>query len=94
MKRITITELSAEEFFKRLELIELKIDSLKEQNHTSGVQLTLLTPKEVCNLLKIGHSTLHKYVKDGVISKYGISGSGKVLFKMEEIERLLVKFKN
>ena len=93
MEKVTITELSAEEFYQRFEELENKFDTIESQKNQTPHQLILLTPKEVCKLLKISPSTLHNYVNKGVLNKYAMPGSGKVLFRLDEIENSLEQFK-
>lgn len=46
-----------------------------------------LTRNEVCELLKINLSSLHRWRKDGLISSFGISN--RVYFKRSEIDDLI-----
>lgn len=46
-----------------------------------------LTRSEVCKLLKIDLSTLHRWRKDGTISSFGIGN--RVYFKRVEIDQII-----
>ncbi|MCT3663214.1 helix-turn-helix domain-containing protein [Elizabethkingia anophelis] len=46
-----------------------------------------LTRSEVCKLLKIDLSTLHRWRKDNVIPSYGMQN--RVYFKRNEVEQLI-----
>lgn len=47
----------------------------------------LLTPTEICKMLKIGRNTYQRYVDNGVIEQKKIKG--KAYVKRSEIERLI-----
>jgi hypothetical protein len=50
----------------------------------------LLTPKEVCGILKIGRSTYQRYVDAGIIEQIHIgNNNSRVYVKRSEIERLI-----
>lgn len=46
-----------------------------------------LTRQEVCDLLSIDMSTLHRWRKDGVLIAYGLGN--RIYFKRNEIEALI-----
>ena len=46
-----------------------------------------LTRKEVCKLLRIDLSSLHRWRKDGTLTAYGIGN--RVYFKRSEIDELI-----
>lgn len=48
-----------------------------------------LTRQEVCDLLSIDMSTLHRWRKDGVLIAYGLGN--RIYFKRNEIETLIEK---
>ncbi|ASV77962.1 helix-turn-helix domain-containing protein [Elizabethkingia anophelis] len=48
-----------------------------------------LTRSEVCKLLKIDLSTLHRWRKEGVLPAFGIQN--RVYFKRSDIENLIAK---
>ncbi|REC41696.1 helix-turn-helix domain-containing protein [Chryseobacterium sp. 5_R23647] len=50
-----------------------------------------LTRSEVCKLLKIDVSTLHRWRKDGTIPSFGMGN--RVYFKRSEIDQLINKNK-
>jgi hypothetical protein len=50
----------------------------------------LLTPKEVCEILKIGRSTYQRYVDAGIIEQIHLGkNNSRAFVKRAEIERLL-----
>lgn len=65
-------------------LVEIrdKVTALAE-----AAQKELLTPAEVCKMLKIGRTTYQRYVADGIFEEVRISGKsgGKVYVKRSEI---------
>lgn len=50
-----------------------------------------LTRNEVCDLLKIDLSTLHRWRKDKIIPSYGFGN--RVYFKRDEVEEIINKNK-
>ncbi len=48
-----------------------------------------LTRKEVCELLRIDLSSLHRWRKDGTLTAYGIGN--RVYFKRSEIDEVLTR---
>ncbi|WP_374462951.1 helix-turn-helix domain-containing protein [Chryseobacterium sp.] len=48
-----------------------------------------LTRQEVCDLLSIDMSTLHRWRKDGVLIAYGLGN--RIYFKRNEIQELIEK---
>jgi excisionase family DNA binding protein len=50
-------------------------------------ECALLTCKEVAVVLKVTKSTVHRWIKEGVINAYKIGGS--LRFKSDEIEGFL-----
>lgn len=60
-----------------------KVDSLINQRNKE-----LLTPKEVCEMLKIGRTTFDRYVSEGLITVERISKKkySKVLIRRTELE--------
>jgi len=49
---------------------------------------SLITRKEVADLLKVDLSTIHNYCKSGKLQPYGIGA--RVYFKMSDIEKSLI----
>ena len=92
MKSINLIAVSKEEILERFEQLENKIQELSDRSINYPIEPTFLTVKEVCKLLKISNTTLHKYVKEGVLKKYGLPGSGKILFRLEDIEKTIVQY--
>lgn len=59
-----------------------RIDEKKEKE--------MLTPNEVCRILKIGRSTYQRYVEAGIIHQIHIgSNNNRVYVKRSEFERLI-----
>ncbi|WP_313030202.1 helix-turn-helix domain-containing protein [Soonwooa sp.] len=50
-----------------------------------------LTRLEVCKLLKIDLSTLHRWRKDGIISSFGVGN--RIYFLRSDIDELILKNK-
>lgn len=51
--------------------------------------IVYLTRQEVCDLLSIDMSTLHRWRKDGVLIAYGLGN--RIYFKRNEIQELIEK---
>lgn len=50
----------------------------------------LLTPAEICRILKVGRTTYQRYVKAGVINQIHVGeGKSRVYVKRSEIEELI-----
>lgn len=58
---------------------------------TEAAQKELLTPVEVCKMLKIGRTTYQRYVDKGIFDQVRLDkeGNGKVYVKRSEISRLI-----
>lgn len=58
---------------------------------TDAAQKELLTPAEVCEMLKIGRTTYQRYVDKGVFDQVRLDkeNNGKVYVKRSEILRLI-----
>lgn len=56
-----------------------------------AAQKELLTPGEVCEMLKIGRTTYQRYVDRGVFEQIRLAkdSNGKVYVKRSEIEKLI-----
>ncbi|HCT31511.1 MAG TPA: hypothetical protein DIW31_12480 [Bacteroidales bacterium] len=63
-----------------------KVNELVDKAHKD-----MLTPKEVCAMLKIGRTTYDRYVREGIITTTRISNKkySKVLVKRGDIETLV-----
>lgn len=70
-------------------LVQSTLNTLKIL--TRGEQKELLTPKEVCALLKIGRTTFDRYVRNGTLETVRINKVkySKVYVKRSEVERHL-----
>ncbi|MBD8389639.1 helix-turn-helix domain-containing protein [Dysgonomonas sp. BGC7] len=70
----------------RLASIELKLDKILVER-----QKDLLTPVEVCEILKINRNTYQRYVKEGIIEqkKIGSGANSKAYVKRGYLERLI-----
>lgn len=66
---------------------QLKLELSKEFQPKEPTKY--LTRLEVCELLQIDLSTLHRWRKDKVLTAYGIQN--RVYFKRNEIEELITK---
>ena len=51
----------------------------------------LLTRDEVCSMLKIDRSTLHRWTKKGALNSYPVEG--QVYYKRNELDEILKKHK-
>lgn len=62
---------------------------------TDAAQKELLTPAEVCKMLKIGRTTYQRRVDDGVISQVRIDQkrNGKVYVRRSDIMQLIAEGK-
>ena len=69
-------------------------ESLEEQQNPPQKEYHsfYLSREEVSKLLKISHSTLYNWIREGKIKAYGLGS--KVYFKQSEIETLLVPLKS
>lgn len=63
----------------------------KVNNLVSSSQKEMLTPKDVCQMLKIGRVTYERYVREGIITPVKISQKkySKVLIKRGDIDNLI-----
>jgi len=63
----------------------------KVNNLVSSSQKEMLTPKDVCKMLKIGRVTYERYVREGIITPVRISQKkySKVLIKRGDIDNLI-----
>lgn len=61
------------------------------QKLTNAVDKELITPTEVCRMLKIGRGTYRSYVKQGVFEqiKIGQNKNSRAFVKRSDIERLI-----
>lgn len=76
-------------------IMELKVALISElreqlsQDFQPKLPTEYLTRKDVCNLLQIDLSTLHRWRKEGHISSYGFGN--RIYFKRSEIDSLIDK---
>ena len=80
------------------ESLSLKLDSLlnevknlKENLHQHPVVTKYLTRHQVAEMLSVDISTVHNMTVKGILTKYQISG--RILYKLEEIEASIIKLK-
>lgn len=61
------------------------------QKLTDATDRELLTPTDVCKILKIGRNTYQKYVRDKVFeqTKIGKNKNSRTFVKRSDIERLI-----
>ena len=75
--------------YKELKSIVLDIREMVSKLVDQSVQ-ELLTPKEVCEILKIGRSTYQRYADAGIFKQIQIgNNNSRVYVKRLEIERLI-----
>ena len=89
MSEIAVITVPANEWNEaRAMLISLneKVSELVDKGHKD-----MLTPKEVCTMLKIGRTTYDRYVREGILSTTRISQKkySKVFVKRGDIETLV-----
>lgn len=92
MSTIQFVGTSDSEFLQRFKdevIPELKEQLSKEFQPKEPTEY--LTRTEVCKLLKIDFSTIHRWKKDGVIPSYGIGN--RVYFKRHEVDQIINKNK-
>ena len=92
MSTIQFIGTSDSEFLQRFkdEIIpELKLQLAKEFQPKEPTEF--LTRTEVCELLKIDFSTIHRWKKEGIIPSYGVGN--RVYFKRHEVEQIINKNK-
>jgi excisionase family DNA binding protein len=65
MDGIMITGISKEDFFKEL---KETLNEFKPAPKPAGLETELLTPAEVCKLLKISKPTLHNWTNKGMLN--------------------------
>lgn len=58
---------------------------------TNKEESELLTPKEVCEMLKIGRTTFQRYVANGILTPVKVNGKkySKTYARRSEIEHLI-----
>lgn len=76
--------MSQSTLYLELKQLESKIDTLVNPCNTS-----LMTRKQVMEMLSIGSATLDRWSKQGVLKRYGLGG--RVYFKKNEIIQSLVE---
>jgi excisionase family DNA binding protein len=65
-------------------------DAKKHRQPTADEASFLLTIDEAARLLRKSRVTVYRYVNDGRITAYQVAGTGRLLFKREELLSLLV----
>lgn len=55
---------------------------------TADAEKDLLTPAEVCGILKIGRKTLHRYINSGILSIVKINDKNMYI-KRSQLEKLI-----
>lgn len=58
---------------------------------TADAEKDLLTPSEVCGILKIGRNTFQKYVRTGIFDSIKINNknNGRVYVKRSQLQKLI-----
>lgn len=76
---------------------ELKSILLDTQDKISqlatALEKELLTPKEVCEMLKISRDTYQRYVKKGVLNQVQVDKGKRRYVKRSELEKLIAEGK-
>lgn len=71
---------------KQVAQIAQTVEMLKANADSKG---EFLTPKEACQMLKIGRATFQRHKASGVIPVYSIAGTKRKYAKKSEVLRLL-----
>ena len=79
--RLYLEGITLEELIHALKPLIQPITQIQQ----TSTEETLLTRKEVCSLLSINLTTLHKKTKSGELKSYGTSSGNRVLYKKSEI---------
>ena len=89
MNEVAIITIPAQEWNETRAMLTALNDKVSEL--CSKGNKDMLTPKEVCDMLKIGRTTYERYVKEGLITTTKISGKkySKVLVKRMDIDKLV-----
>jgi len=72
----------------KIENVLLELENFKK-NFKPKEPTTYLTRNEVASMFKINLSSVHNWCKNGTLQAYQISG--RVIFKLEEVESAIVK---
>lgn len=71
------------------ELKSILFDIREKLNRlTTDAEKDLLTPAEVCRILKIGRKTLHRYINSGILSIVKINDKNMYI-KRSQLEKLI-----
>lgn len=84
MDNIAILTVSAQEWNETKEMIKNISDRVNEISNSP--QKELLTPKEVCEILKIGRSTFERMKGSGAFPTQRTQGARKLYVKRSDLE--------
>ena len=81
----------AEREYNEIKSLLLEIKEEVRILHSKMATEELLTPTEVCKMLKIGRSTYTRYVADGVFEQVRLKSknNSRVYIKRSEIDKLI-----
>lgn len=87
--QIAVLSITTQEWNETKEMIRTLCDKVGEL--TAKEQKELLSPKEVCEILKCGRTTFQRYVVNGVfeIIRPNTKKSSKIYVRRSELERLI-----
>ncbi|GHT02003.1 hypothetical protein AGMMS49525_04500 [Bacteroidia bacterium] len=84
--QIAIMQVSVSEWNETKKQIAEIVGLLRE---TADNKSEYLTPKEVCEMLKIGRATFERHKTNGLLPVYSIAGAKRKYAKKSEVLRLL-----
>lgn len=87
-QQMLITQVDLGNLIDQIEALQADVRKIATQK-TNNVRSNLLTRNEVCEIIRISPSSLHRIVKRGYLPCHKVGR--RVLFKASEVEALLVK---
>jgi len=87
MENIAVLTVSAQEWNETKEMIKNISDRVNEISKSP--QKELLTPKEVCEILKIGRSTFERMKGTGVFPTQRTQGARKLYVKRSDLDKVI-----
>jgi excisionase family DNA binding protein len=88
MQKIQITEMSKEQFEEKFDELKSFLLSTQADSHKIIDDEIYLTRKQLAKIFDVELSTIHNWVKKGVLKSYGICG--RVYFKKSEVDGALI----
>lgn len=82
---ILIQGINAETFFNRFTALETAVNNLSHYQNPNTAETTLLTRKEVAQILKVSLVTLHHWSKKGLLTPHRIGN--KIRFNKADVLR-------